>query len=188
MANGTTTNGVAASAQRVIAQNGYNALAAVDSTAAAKAAKRQTTVYYAAGYEPEARKIGQLLGLGPNLPPISTMPTPLPVADLKGANILVLIGPDYAAKQTGATTTVGPPLHDAPALIPLASGPSERPSAMGHSRWRLRRGPQPPALHNARRSRCSNYVSRDVVERTSTVSRPFNGAPVLPAGGVRVTR
>lgn len=108
VANGTTVNGVAASAQRVIAQTGYNALAAVDSTAAAKAAKRQTTVYYAAGYEPEARKIGQLLGLGANLPPISPMPTPLPVADLKAANILVLIGPDYAAKQSGTATTAGP--------------------------------------------------------------------------------
>jgi hypothetical protein len=105
VANGTSTDGVAGSAQRVIAQNGYNALAAVDATAAAKAAKRQTIVYYAAGYEPEARKIGQLLGLGANLPPISPVPNPLPVADLKGANVLVLIGPDYATKQPGATTT-----------------------------------------------------------------------------------
>ena len=107
-ANGTNTNGVGVTAQRVIAQGGYNALAATDATAAAKAAKRSTIVYYAAGYDAEARKIGQLLGLGPNLPPISPMPSPLPVADLKGANVLVLIGPDYAAKQTGATTTVGP--------------------------------------------------------------------------------
>ena len=109
-ANGTNTNGVALSAQRAIAQAGYNALAATDATAAAKAAKRSTIVYYAPGYEVEARKIGQLLGLGPNLPPVAPMPSPpspLPVADLKGANVLVLIGPDYAAKQGGTTTTAG---------------------------------------------------------------------------------
>lgn len=108
VANGTTTNGVAGNAQRLIAQSGYNALAAVDATPAAKAARRQTIVYYAAGYDAEARRIGQLLGLGPNLPPVSPMPAPLPVADLKAANVLVLIGPDYVAKQSGATTTVAP--------------------------------------------------------------------------------
>ncbi len=104
VANGTTTTGVALAAQKVLAQVGYNALAPADATAAAKAAKRNTTVYFAAGYDSDARKIAALLGLTP-APPVAPMPTTgLPVSDLKAANVLVLVGPDYAATRTGATT------------------------------------------------------------------------------------
>jgi len=104
VANGTPTNGVAATAQRPIAQAGYNVLAPVDGTAAAKAARRNSTVYYAAGYDGEARKIADLLQLSPPAP-IAPMPTVLPVSDLKGSNILVLVGPDYAAKHGGPSTS-----------------------------------------------------------------------------------
>jgi hypothetical protein len=105
VANGTPTNGVAATAQRPIAQAGYNVLAPVDGTAAAKAARRNSTVYYQAGYDVDARKIADTLQLSPPAP-IAPMPTTgLPVADLKGANVLVLVGPDYAAKHGGPTTS-----------------------------------------------------------------------------------
>ena len=108
VANGTKTDGMGGSAQRLVAQAGYNALAAVSATPAAIAAQRQTMVYYAAGYDTEARKVGQLLGLGANLPPISPMPASLPVSDLKGANVLLVVGPDYVTKVRGTPTTVGP--------------------------------------------------------------------------------
>ncbi len=111
VANGTTTNGVALTAQKTIAQNGYNALAPADATAAAKAAKRPTIVYYAAGYDVDARRIAALLGLTPAAP-VAPMPSALPVTNLVGANVLVLVGPDYGTKQSGATTsrptTAGP--------------------------------------------------------------------------------
>src|SRR5207249_3690297 len=85
VANGTPTNGVAATAQRPIAQAGYNALAPADATAAAKAARRNTIVYYAVGYETDARKIADLLQLaGPGITPVAPLPaTALPVTDLK---------------------------------------------------------------------------------------------------------
>jgi hypothetical protein len=100
VANGTTTVGAALTAKNAVAQAGYNALAATDATPAAKAAKRNTTVYYAAGYETDAGKIGALLGLS-TAPAVAPMPAPgagLPVADLKGANVLVVIGPDYVTR------------------------------------------------------------------------------------------
>jgi hypothetical protein len=106
VANGTTTNGVAANAQRAVAQAGYNALAAADATAAAKSARRNTIVYYAAGFDSDARMIANLLGMTP-APPVAPMPAPLPVSDLKGANVLVLIGPDYTARGTATTTAPG---------------------------------------------------------------------------------
>lgn len=104
VANGTTTTGVAATAQRPIAAAGYNVLAPADSTAAAKAARRNTIVYYAAGYDTDARKIADLLGLVPSAPTAPMPTTGLPVSDLKRANVLVLVGPDYAAKHGGATS------------------------------------------------------------------------------------
>ena len=104
VANGTTTNGVAGSAQRTIAQAGYNVLAPADGTAAAKAARRNTIVYYSVGFDADARKIAALLGMTPP-PPVAPMPTALPVSDLKGANVLVHIGPDYAALHGGPTTS-----------------------------------------------------------------------------------
>jgi hypothetical protein len=107
VANGTTTNGIASTAQRLIAQAGYNALGPADGTAAAKAARRNTIVYYAPGFDTEARRIAALLGMTP-APPVAPLPTTaLPVTDLKGANVLVLVGPDYAAKH-GGPTTAGP--------------------------------------------------------------------------------
>jgi hypothetical protein len=105
VANGTNTTGVAATAQRPIAQAGYNVLAPVDGTAAAKAARRNSIVYYAVGYDTDARKIADLLQLSPAAP-IAPMPaSALPVSDLKGANVLVLVGPDYAARHGGPSTS-----------------------------------------------------------------------------------
>jgi hypothetical protein len=105
VANGTNTTGVAATAQRPIAAAGYNVLAPADGTAAAKAARRNTIVYYAVGYDADARKIADLLALSPPAPTAPMPASALPVTDLKGSNVLVLIGPDYAAKHGGPTTS-----------------------------------------------------------------------------------
>jgi hypothetical protein len=94
-------------AQQAIAKAGYNALAPADATVAAKATKRNTIVYYAAGFDSDARKIAPLLNLNPAAP-VAPMPTALPVSDLKGANILVLVGPDFGAARSGTTTIPGP--------------------------------------------------------------------------------
>ncbi|HZN15698.1 MAG TPA: LytR C-terminal domain-containing protein [Acidimicrobiales bacterium] len=106
VANGTTTNGVGLNAKNVIGQAGYNALAPVDATAAAKQAKRITTVYFNPGYDTDARKIAALLSITPT-PPVAAMPAVgagLPVSDLKTANVLVVVGPDYPTTGTAGTS------------------------------------------------------------------------------------
>ena len=107
IANGTTTGGMGGAAQRLITPAGYNVLAPVDATVAAKAARRNTLVYYAAGYDSDARKIATLLALNPPAPTNPLPATGLPVTDIKGANVVVLIGPDYISQKgaPGATTT-----------------------------------------------------------------------------------
>ena len=102
--NGTAVKGVASTAAVPIRAAGYNVLAPADGTAAAKAARRNTTVYYAAGFELEARTVASYLGLNPTAP-VAPMPTTgLPVANTLGAQVLVLVGPDYAAHHGGPTT------------------------------------------------------------------------------------
>jgi hypothetical protein len=109
VANGTTTSGVALTAKNTIGQAGYNVLAPVDATAAAKATQANTRVFYAAGYDSEARKIAALLGLTPAPQPLPMPTTAVPVSDLKAANVLVVIGPDYiAAHRTGGTGATTP--------------------------------------------------------------------------------
>jgi hypothetical protein len=104
VANGTTTTGVALQVKQILATAGYNALAPADATAAAKAARRNTIVYYAPGYDKDAVKVASHISVPP--PPTSPMPNPLPVSDLKTANVLVLVGPDYVGRS-GASTTAG---------------------------------------------------------------------------------
>jgi hypothetical protein len=107
VANGTNTTGLANTAKALIQARGFDATS-VQATTAAVAAKRNTTVYYQAGYEVEARTIAGILALTP-APPIVPMPaTGLPVSDAKGSHILVLIGPDYAAKVSGTSATTSP--------------------------------------------------------------------------------
>jgi hypothetical protein len=105
--NGTSTKGEAGAAANLIKPHGYNVLAPADGTAAAKAARRNTVVYYTAGYDIDARTIAGLIGLTPT-PPTAVMPTSgLPVSSTLGANVLVLIGPDYVSShgRTGETTS-----------------------------------------------------------------------------------
>jgi hypothetical protein len=52
-----------------------------------------STVYYADGYEAEAEAVAATLS---PQPPVAPMPDPAPVADLRGATVLVVVGPDLA--------------------------------------------------------------------------------------------
>lgn len=99
-ANGTDVKGAGGRIKDRLMAAGYNTLAATDTRAKAT----ESTVYFAAGYEREAAKVAEALGLAPTT--VKAMPTPAPVADLKAANVLVVVGPDLAsAGATGATTT-----------------------------------------------------------------------------------
>src|SRR4051794_26183602 len=96
-ANGTTTKGLAGRFKDRLSAAGYNALAPTD---ASKKPQAVSVVYFATGYEGEARVIAQLL----KVPDVKLMPQPPPVASLQGANILVMVGTDSAGAATTATT------------------------------------------------------------------------------------
>jgi hypothetical protein len=63
----------------------------------------QSVIYVTAGNAAEGQAVAAALGLDPAL--VSAMPTSPPVNDLKGANVLVVIGTDGKLADPGATTT-----------------------------------------------------------------------------------
>lgn len=100
-ANGTSIKGAGGRIKDKLLAAGYNALAATDTKTPATA----SAVYFTAGFEREAAVIAQLLGLAPTT--VQAMPDPVPVADLKAANVLVVVGPEIAqaAPSSGSSTS-----------------------------------------------------------------------------------
>lgn len=98
-ANGTSVKGAGGRVKDKLLAAGYNALAATDTTAPAQG----SAVYYAAGFEREAAVVAQLLSVAPSA--VLALPATPPVADLKGAEVVVVIGPDLAAANPPPSTT-----------------------------------------------------------------------------------
>ena len=99
-ANGTSIKGAGGRIKDKLLAAGYNALAATDTKSPASA----SAVYFTPGFDREAAVIAQALGLPPAT--VQAMPTPPPVADLKAANVLVVVGPEIAqAAPTSSSTT-----------------------------------------------------------------------------------
>lgn len=104
-ANGTDVKGAARKATDALRAAGYNVLAPVDAGKKVSA----TSVFFAAGFEAEARAVASLLGLGPDV--VKAIPTPPPLADVRGANVVVMVGPETAARlvaPTAGTPTTRP--------------------------------------------------------------------------------
>lgn len=100
-ANGTGVRGLAGRYRDQLKALGYNALAPTDTQRKPVAT---SAVYFAAGFEGEARRLAGQLGITT----VAPVPQPPPVANLLGANLLVVIGQDKAATATTrppATTT-----------------------------------------------------------------------------------
>ena len=91
VANGTEISGAAGAIREVlISDQGYNGLPAVNATT--EEVPDFSFVYYANGYELDARNVGLIIGVdSANVLP---MPAALPVADLAEANVLILLGSD----------------------------------------------------------------------------------------------
>ncbi len=91
VANGTDFSGAASAVRDVlISDQGYNGLPPVNATS--EEVPEFSFVYYANGYELDARNVGLIINVdSANVIP---MPAALPVADLSEANILVLLGSD----------------------------------------------------------------------------------------------
>jgi len=83
---------------------GYNTLAPIDATTTVTT----SVIYYQTGFDREAEALAQALALPTTAP--QALPNPPPVANLQGAEILVLAGPDLAsgsATPSGGTTSGG---------------------------------------------------------------------------------
>ncbi|MDP9389421.1 MAG: LytR C-terminal domain-containing protein [Actinomycetota bacterium] len=96
--NGTDVSGVARRITDQLRQAGYNVLAPADVEAV-----NASAVYYAAGFEREAQAVGEALGLPVTV--VQALPTPPPLPNVRGANVLVVVGPDLAQRVAGTTTT-----------------------------------------------------------------------------------
>lgn len=101
-ANGSGVAGLGGRVGDRLKARGYtNTLAAVNTSRDITA----TSVEYSQDFEPEARAVAEALGLPPAV--VKALDSP-PVTDIRGADIVVLIGPDQNTTTTsgaGATTT-----------------------------------------------------------------------------------
>jgi hypothetical protein len=105
VANGSSVTGAATKVATQLHANGWNTLTPVNSTADVTS----TTVYYAPGYQPSASAIAESMGLTPT--DVAPLSKSAPVASTTGADVVVVVGPDVAAKTTvvtPTTTTVAP--------------------------------------------------------------------------------
>ena len=101
--NGTKTKGVAGKVTDTLRRLGYNVLAPTDVPAS-----NESIVYVTAGYEREGAELARVLALSPSA--VKPLVSPAPISDLRGANLLVIVGPDLAARfssSTSPTTTGG---------------------------------------------------------------------------------
>ena len=108
VANGAGVSGLGGQvSERLRTPHGYNVLSPVN----APARVQTTTLFYTPGFDREASAIAELLGLPPTT--VKPMPAPPPVPDTRGANVVVLAGPELNPANTtttapaagGATTT-----------------------------------------------------------------------------------
>jgi hypothetical protein len=101
-ANGTDVKGAARKATDALRAAGFNVLAPVDAGKPVPA----TGVFFTAGFEREAQVVASLLGVGADV--VKPLPTPPPVADVRGANVVVVVGPEAAARLVGPSAA--PPI------------------------------------------------------------------------------
>ena len=99
-ANGTKVNGAAGKIRDTLRAAGYNVLSPIET----KQPVQTSVVFFTPGFDREAQAVAQAL----KLPPTSVQPLPgpdaLPVSDLRGANVVAVVGPELA-RQGGASTT-----------------------------------------------------------------------------------
>ncbi len=99
VANASGVTGAAAAVNNELQPGGWDLLPPTDATARAPA----SDVYYVAGYQPEAKTIATTLHLAPSA--VLPYTTAAPISSIGTAQVLVVVGPDLAAKVAPATTT-----------------------------------------------------------------------------------
>lgn len=99
--NATAVKGVAGKARDTLQAAGYNVLAPTDATRA-----EASNVYFtSADFEREAQAVASALGLPANVVVAYPTAPPLPVTDPKGANVVVVVGPELAQQLAPAPST-----------------------------------------------------------------------------------
>ena len=101
VANGSGTTGLARAAAKDLAGAGYSQATATDAVGQPAA----TTVYFAQGYEANARSIGGQLGLDASRIQALSPGTKLAKVQPTDAGVIVVLGPDAAANGSSTTTT-----------------------------------------------------------------------------------
>ncbi len=92
VANGSGVQGAAGAATATLLGTGYNALSPVNAES-----QSETRIYFEVGFDADAQAVAQLLSAGPDR--LAPMIDPPPGGvDLRGANILILLGPDEVAQ------------------------------------------------------------------------------------------
>lgn len=103
VANGSGTTGLARAAAKNLAGSGYTQATATDAVGQPAA----TTVYFAQGYEANARSIGGQLGLDGSRVQALSPGTKLAKVQPSDAGVIVVLGPDATASSGATTTTTG---------------------------------------------------------------------------------
>jgi hypothetical protein len=98
VANGTSTSGLAGFYSNKLHGLGYDTLASTNTTVKVAA----SIVYYAPSFQPEALAIAKAIGAQASALKPMPVPSQVPVANINGANIVVILGPDLA--RVGGTT------------------------------------------------------------------------------------
>jgi hypothetical protein len=91
VANGTSTNGLAAHYSTVIGAKGYMMKTPLD----ASATQTTSTVYYAAGMQAAAEAVAATIGVKPSQ--VQPLTTAIPVTGATGTDVVVVIGQDLAS-------------------------------------------------------------------------------------------
>jgi hypothetical protein len=94
VANGTTTNGLAAHVSQELQAQGWSTLPPTDTTAPVSA----SGVYYAAGQQAAAALVASELGLRASV--VQPLTTSVPVSGTSGVEVVAVAGPDLAGTST----------------------------------------------------------------------------------------
>lgn len=100
VANGSTTDGVATGYTTALQRAGWSMLAPTN-TKTSSPPLASSSVYYAANERPQADTVAEALGLP--LSAVYPISPATPVADVTGADVVVVIGSDLAAKTPPST-------------------------------------------------------------------------------------
>lgn len=90
VANGSGITGLAARTGELLTTAGYQVLAPTDATSSATT----SSVYFTSGSEPAATEVAAALGLGATA--VKPLPDPAPVASVGTAQVVVVLGADFA--------------------------------------------------------------------------------------------